>query len=311
MENPHSGLMAGRTVLVTGGTGGIGRATAVGLARMGARVAVTGRDSDRADDAADEIHAAGGAGTVEPVVFIADLSSQGQVRRLACDILLALPRVDVLMNNAGGYWNTRHVTADGLERTLAVNHLASFLLIHLLRDRLTQSGAGRVVTVASHAHAQGRIDFDDLQGARGYSGARAYNQSKLANVLFTYQLAKRLRATSVTANAVHPGMVNTAFGAEDPAGIQRLLVPFMRPFMRSPAKGAATSIHVASAPELEKVTGLYFANRKPKRSSEQSYDEPPQHGFGGRVPSWSVWARPHPRLRDHCRSRGIAVIGPA
>ena len=141
-------------------------------------------------------------------------------------------------------------------------------------ERLKQSAAARVVTVSSHAHSGGRIDFDDLQGERSYSGARAYNQSKLANVLFTYQLAKRLRATSVTANAVHPGMVNTAFGAEDPAGIQRLLVPFMRPFMRSPAKGAATSIHVASAPELEKVTGLYFANRKPKRSSEQSYDEP-------------------------------------
>ena len=132
--------------------------------------------------------------------------------------------------------------------------------------------AARVVTVASHAHAMGRIDFDDLQGERSYSGARAYNQSKLANVLFTYELARRLRATSVTANALHPGVVRTGFGADDPGVVQRLLVPFLRPFMKAPAQGAATSIHLASAPDLEPVTGCYFANRKPKRSSPRSYD---------------------------------------
>jgi retinol dehydrogenase-14 len=130
-----------------------------------------------------------------------------------------------------------------------------------------------VVTVASNAHAQGRIDFDDLQGEQSYSGARAYSQSKLANVLFTDELARRLQATSVTANALHPGVTRTAFGAEDPAGVQRLLVPFMRPFMTTPAQGAATSIHLASAPDLEQVTGRYFANRKPKRSSKRSYDQ--------------------------------------
>ena len=130
-----------------------------------------------------------------------------------------------------------------------------------------------MVTVASNAQAMGRIDFDDLQGERSYSGARAYNQSKLANVLFTYELARRLRATAVTANALHPGVVSTSFGAEDPGGVQRLLVPFLRPFMKTPAQGAATSIHVASAPDLEQVTGRYFANSKPKRSSKRSYDE--------------------------------------
>jgi retinol dehydrogenase-14 len=129
------------------------------------------------------------------------------------------------------------------------------------------------VSVASNAQAQGRIDFDDLQGERSYSGARAYSQSKLANVLFTYELARRLRGTSVTANAVHPGVVRTSFGAEDPAGVQRLFTPFMRPFMKSPARGAATLIHVASAPDLERVTGRYFADSKPKRSSNHSYDE--------------------------------------
>ncbi|MPZ94715.1 MAG: SDR family NAD(P)-dependent oxidoreductase, partial [Propionibacteriales bacterium] len=157
--------------------------------------------------------------------------------------------------------------------TFALNHLAPFLLTNLLLDRLRQSAPARVVTVSSHAHSTGRIDFDDLQGERSYSGARAYGQSKLANVVFTYELARRLRATSVTANALHPGMVSTGFGAEDPGGVQRLFVPFVRPFMRRPAQGAATSIHAASAPDLEQVTGCYFANSLPKRSSEASYDE--------------------------------------
>jgi retinol dehydrogenase 14 len=136
-----------------------------------------------------------------------------------------------------------------------------------------QSAPARVVTVSSNAQAMGQIHFDDLQGERSYSGARAYNQSKLANVLFTYELARRLQGTSVTANALHPGVVRTSFGAEDPRGVQRLLVPFMRPFMKDPAQGAATSIHLASAPELEQVTGRFFANSKPKRSSKRSYDE--------------------------------------
>jgi NAD(P)-dependent dehydrogenase (short-subunit alcohol dehydrogenase family) len=178
-----------------------------------------------------------------------------------------------LVNNVGGYWNTRHVTADGLERTFAVNHLAPFLLTGLLLGRLKQSAPARVVTVSSNAHAMGRIDFDDLQGEVSYSGARAYSQSKLANVLFTYELARRLRATSVTANALHPGVVRTSFGAEDPGRFQRLFTPVMRPFMKGGARGAATSIHVASAPNLEHVTGSYFTNSKLKRSSKRSHDE--------------------------------------
>ena len=262
--------MTGRTVLVTGATGGIGKATALGLAAMGAHLAITGRDPGRTEAAAREIRAAGG-GPVD--VFVADLSAQAEVRRLADDVLQRLPRLDVLVNNVGGYWNTRHVTADGLERTFALNHLAPFLLTNLLLERLAHSAPARVVTVASQAHTMGRIDFDDLQGARSYSGSRAYNQSKLANVVFTYELARRLQGVPVTANAVHPGVVNTSFGAEDHGRTQRLLVPVLRPFMRSPARGAATSIHVASAPTLEHVTGCYFANSKPRRSSERSYDE--------------------------------------
>jgi len=270
MEQIHSGPMAGRTVLVTGGTAGIGRATALGLATMGAHLAITGRDQERTEGAAREIRAAGG-GQVD--VFVADLSSQSEVRRLAEEVLQSPSRIDVLVNNVGGYWNTRHVTADGLEHTFALNHLAPFLITNLLLDRLKQSAPARVVTVSSNAQAMGRIDFDDLHGERSYSGARAYDQSKLANVLFTYELARRLPATSVTANALHPGVVSTSFGAEDPGRVQRLLVPFIRPFMKAPAQGAATSIHVASAPGLELVTGRYFANSKPKRSSKRSYDE--------------------------------------
>jgi NAD(P)-dependent dehydrogenase (short-subunit alcohol dehydrogenase family) len=262
--------MAARTVLVTGGTGGIGRATALGLAALGAHLAITGRDRGRAEGAAREIRAAGG-GQVD--VFVADLSCQSQVRRLADEVLRSLSRIDVLVNNVGGYWNARHVTADGLERTFAINHLAPFLLTNLLLGRLKQSAPARVVTVSSNVQAMGRIDFGDLQGERSYSGARAYSQSKLANVLFTYELARRLRATSVTANALHPGVVRTSFGAEDPGGVQRLFTPVMRPFMKSPARGAATSIHLASAADLEQVTGRYFANGKPRRSSERSYDE--------------------------------------
>jgi retinol dehydrogenase 14 len=270
MEQRHSGPMTGKTVLVTGATSGIGKATALGLAVMGARLAITGRSRERTEDAAVEIRAAGG-GRVD--VFVADLCSQAEVRRLADEALHCLARIDVLVNNVGGYWNTRHLTVDGLERTLALNHLAPFLLTNLLLPRLKQSARARVVTVASNAQAMGRIDFEDLQGARSYSGARAYNQSKLANVLFTYELARRLTTSSVTANALHPGMVSTSFGAEDSGRVQQLFVPFIRPFMKAPTRGAATSIYVASAPELEHVTGRYFADGKPKKSAKRSYDE--------------------------------------
>ena len=270
MTQIPSGLLAGRTVLVTGGTAGIGRSTALGLAMMGAHLGITGRDRGRTEETAGEIRAASG-GQVD--VFVADLSSQSQVRRLAEQVLQACPRVDVLVNNVGGCWNTRHVTADGLERTFALNYLAPFLLTNLLLDRRKQSAPARVVTVASNAHTTGRIDFDDLQSERSYSGSTAYSQSKLANVLFTYELARRLAATSVTANALHPGVVSTSFGAEDPGVVQRLFVPFVRPFLKTPVQGAATSIHLASSPDVEQVSGRYFANSKPKRSSKASYDQ--------------------------------------
>jgi NAD(P)-dependent dehydrogenase (short-subunit alcohol dehydrogenase family) len=263
-------VMAGTTVLITGGTGGIGKATAVGLAALGARVAIIGRDLARAEAAATDIRTA--TGNIGVDVFAADLSAQAEVRRLAADVLAAYPRLDVLVNNVGGFWATRKVTVDGLERTFAVNHLAPFLLTDLLLERLRACAPARVVTVSSGAQAMGRIDFEDLQGERGYSGQRAYNQSKLANVLFSYELARRLDGSGVTANVLHPGVVRTGFGQEDPSPGMRLLTGVVRPFMKTPQQGAATSIYLAASPQVADVTGRYFAHRRPKRSARRSYD---------------------------------------
>jgi retinol dehydrogenase 14 len=262
--------MNGKTVVVTGATGGIGRATATGLAALGARVAITGRDVRRVEAVAAEIRKATGNPAVD--AFGADLSSQAEVRRLAGELLDRYPRLDVLVNNVGGFWATRHVTADGLEHTFAVNHLAGFLLTNLLLDRLKASAPARVVTVSSGAQSLGSIHFDDLQGERAYSGETAYNQSKLADLMFTYELARRLERTGVTATALHPGVVSTGFGAEDPSRIFRFLVPLLRPFMKSPQQGAATSIYLASSPDVEGVTGTYFVRGKATTSSKASYD---------------------------------------
>jgi NAD(P)-dependent dehydrogenase (short-subunit alcohol dehydrogenase family) len=269
-NNTRLGGMAGRTVLVTGGTGGIGKATAIGLATMGARVGITGRDLARAEQAAADIRAASGNPAVD--VFAADMSSQAEVRRLAAAVLDAYPRLDVLVNNVGGFWAHRQPTADGLERTFALNHLAPFLLTNLLLGRLMASAPARVVTVSSGEQARGRIEFDDLQGARDYSGQRAYSQSKLANVMFTNELARRLEGTGVTANSLHPGVVRTNIGAEDQAGFFAVVGGIVRPFLKTPAQGAQTSIYLASSPDIEGVTGQFFADRKPKTANKIAYD---------------------------------------
>ena len=262
--------MAGKSVLVTGGTGGIGMATAAALVALGARVGITGRDQARAAAAAAGIRAATGNPAVD--VFTADMSVQAEVRRLAAQVADAYPRLDVLVNNVGGFWAHRHVTADGLERTFALNHLASFLLTNLLLDRLTASAPARIVTVSSGAQARGRIDVDDLQGEQNYSGQRAYSQSKLANVMFTYELARRLEGTGVTATVLHPGVVRTSFGAEDQAAHFAFVIRAARPFMKTASQGAVTPVYLASSPEVEGVTGRYYANRKPQTSSTASYD---------------------------------------
>jgi NAD(P)-dependent dehydrogenase (short-subunit alcohol dehydrogenase family) len=200
--------------------------------------------------------------------FPADMSSQAEVRRLAGEVLAAYPRLDVLVNNVGGFWATRRLTADGLERTFAVNHLAPFLLT----GRLTASAPARIVTVSSGAQTTGKIDFGDLQGERRYSGQRAYSQSKLANILFTYELARRLDGTGVTATVLHPGVVRSGFAAEDPSPMLKLFLPLIRLFLKTPEKGAPTSIYLASSPEVEGVTGTYFADSKPRASSPASRD---------------------------------------
>jgi retinol dehydrogenase-14 len=262
--------MAGKVVLVTGATGGIGKATAIGLAVMGARVGITGRDLIRAEQAAADIRIASGTPAVD--VFAADMSSQVEVRRLAGAVLAACPRLDVLVNNVGGFWAHRHPTADGLEHTFALNHLAPFLLTNLLLDRLKESAPARVVTVSSGAQSAGRIDFDDLQGARSYSGQRAYSQSKLANILFTNELARRLQGTGITANSVHPGVVRTNFGSEDQAGFFRIISPLVRPFLKTPTQGARTPIYLAASPDVETITGQFFANRKPRTANKAAGD---------------------------------------
>lgn len=263
--------MTGKTVLVTGGTSGIGGATAAALAALGARVGIVGRDTQRTRAHAEAIQAQTPGAQVD--VFVADLAEQAQVRRLAQDVLAAYPRLDVLVNNAGGFWSTRQTTVDGLERTFALDHLAPFLLTNLLLDRLRDSAPARVVTVSSGAHSAGRIDFDDLQGERRYSGMQAYSQAKLANVLFTYELARRLAGSGATATVLHPGVVRTGFGQEDATGFMRLAIRLSGPFMKTPQQGARTSVHLASSPEVEGVTGQYFANSNPRRSSSASYDE--------------------------------------
>jgi retinol dehydrogenase 14 len=267
---PDARPMAGKAVLVTGGTGGIGKATAIGLAGLGARVGITGRDLARAERAAADIRTASGNPAID--VFAADMSSQAEVRRLAGAVLDAYPRLEVLVNNVGGFWAHQHTTADGLERTFALNHLAPFLLTNLLLDRLKASAPARIVNVSSHVQAEGRIEFDDLQGTRNYSAQRAYSQSKLANVLFTNELARRLKGTGVTATAVHPGFVRTDFGSEDQAWFFTVISSLVRPFLKTPAHGAQSSIYLASSVDVEGVSGQFFVNGRPKAANKVAYD---------------------------------------
>jgi NAD(P)-dependent dehydrogenase (short-subunit alcohol dehydrogenase family) len=250
--------MDGKTCLVTGATSGIGRAAAVALARLGAEVLLVARDAGRGEAALRQVRAAG-----RGRLFLADLAELAQVRRLAAEVLGAVPRLDVLLNGAGGIWMRRAVTADGLETTFQVNHLAPFLLTGLLLARLRESGPARVVTVASAAHAGvPGVDFEDLQGERGYAGFKAYSQSKLCNILFARELARRLGGARVASNSLHPGVVATGFG-RNAGGWLALGVRLAAPFMRSPERGADTAVWLASSPEVEGVSGRYFADRRP------------------------------------------------
>jgi NAD(P)-dependent dehydrogenase (short-subunit alcohol dehydrogenase family) len=260
--------MNGKICIVTGTTSGIGKETAVALAAAGARVAIVCRTRDKGEPALAEIRQRSG-GAVD--LFVADFGSQRAVRALAVRLAAALPRVDVLVNNAGLIMDERVLTEDGLETTFAVNHIGYFLLARLLQPKLCASAPARIVNVASRAHRSGTIRFDDLMGARSFDGWKAYTQSKLANIVFTYELARRLAGTGVTVNCLHPGVVASNFGNAGPTLI-RLGVRIGRRFMKTPARGAETSIYLASAPEVQGVSGEYFVNRREARSSDESYD---------------------------------------
>ena len=262
--------MRGKLCVLTGGTSGIGRETAVALAGLGARLALVCRDHRRGAEVGSEIAARTGSRDV--ALHLADLSSQREIRRIAAELLEAYPAIHVLVNNAGVVNLRRELTADGIEAVFATNHLAYFLLTLLLLDRLRSSAPARIINVASDAHRWGRLDFDDLQNARRYRAMGVYGQSKLANILFTYELARRLRGSGVTVNCLHPGAVATRLGHNN-GTVARLLATGLRPFFRTPAQGAETSIWLASAPEVETVSGEYFVRCQPKRSSAASYDE--------------------------------------
>lgn len=263
------GEMDGRVVLVTGGTSGIGKVAARELLRQGAEVWLVARSPERGRATLAELEPAG-PGRLR--LLLADLGEQAQVRRLAGEILARLPRLHVLLNNAGAIHMQRAVTADGLELTFAVNHLGPFLLTRLLEGRLRESAPARVVTVASAAHhgAPG-MAWDDLLGERQYAGFRAYAQSKLANILFTAELARRLEGSGVTANALHPGVVRTGFG-HNVRGWLRWGVKLAGPLFLSPERGADTAVWLCASPEVERISGGYFEKRRPARASAAARD---------------------------------------
>lgn len=263
--------MTGKTVLVTGATSGIGKQTALELAAMGATVVLVARDRAKGWATLEEIRAQTGNPSLD--LLIADLSSQAEVRQLADAFRARYDRLHVLVNNAGGVFSSRKSTVDGLEYTFAFNHLAYFLLTNLLLDMLKTSAPARVVSVSSGAQGMGQINFDDLQAEKRFNSQAAYNQSKLANVLFTYALARRLEGTGVTANVLHPGVVRTNFGRVDTPLLWRIMFPLIDPFMLPPEKGAETAVYLASSPEVDGVTGKYFAFKKAIRSNPVSYDE--------------------------------------
>jgi NAD(P)-dependent dehydrogenase (short-subunit alcohol dehydrogenase family) len=272
-----SGGMEGKVVLITGGTSGIGKAAATALAAMGAELVVAGRKKERSEAAVEEIRRASGSEKVS--YMLADLAVQAEIRKLAEEFKERYDRLDVLVNNAGLIQSRRTETPDGIELTLAVNHLAPFLLTNLLLEVLKRSAPSRIITVSSEARRNAEIDFDDLLSRRRYRAFPVYGMTKLANILFTYELADRLRGTGVVVNCVHPGGVNTNFGNNN-RSVGILLFRVFKPFMRTPEQGADTIVYLASSPEAGGMSGKYMMDRE-EVSPGQPRDEALQKRLWG------------------------------
>lgn len=287
--------VSGKTCVVTGANAGIGKETAVGLARSGAHVVMVCRSSERGERALAEVKAASGSDAVE--LMLCDMSAFASMRELSEQLHAQHRAVHVLVNNAGAMFARREQTVDGIEQTFQVNHLGYFVVTHLLLDLLQASAPARIVTVASHAHRRAKFEFDNLQGERKYSDLSAYSRSKLYNIAFTYELARRLAGTGVTANCLHPGVVASNFGLSASPAF-RLLVKVGRPFLMSSERGARTSIYVAASSEVEGVSGKYFDKCKQVRSSRVSYDVEAQRRL------WKVSAELTGLGRDGARATG-------
>ncbi|MGB2584520.1 MAG: SDR family oxidoreductase [Pseudolabrys sp.] len=262
--------MRGKTVVITGGTSGIGEVAAVALAKMGARIVLVARDKSRGDATLARLRDI--TPDIAHSVYFADLLRLAEMKRVAAEIADHEPRIDVLINNAGALFAKRRLTEDGLERTFALNHMAYFVMTAGLRERLLASGLARIINTASAAHKGATLDFEDLQSAKSFGGRKAYGRSKLCNILFTREFARRLQGTGVTANCLHPGFVATRFGDQSGGLISRLI--WLAKFSAiSPAQGAETVIYLASSPDVAKATGQYFYKSMPVRPSSWAEDD--------------------------------------
>lgn len=261
--------MQGKVALVTGATNGIGKVAATALASKGAEVVIVGRDRAKTDTVLQEIQSQSGNANVS--ALLGDLSRVSEVRRVAAEFRAKHDKLHVLLNNAGALFHDREVTAEGFERTFALNHLAYFVLTNELLDLLKASAPARIVSVASEAHRVPPLDFDDLQHERGYVRFKVYGRSKQANILFTRELARRLEGTGVTANCLHPGVVATSFGSGK--GFVASLINLAKPFMITPEKGADTAVWLATSPEVAGVSGKYFAKRKERTPAPIGVDD--------------------------------------
>lgn len=262
-------FIQGKTCLITGATSGIGEVTARKLAKLGGHIVIVSRNDEKCKRTAASINREIGADRVDYIV--ADLSIMENVRHAAEDFKQSHDNLDVLVNNAGAYFASRNETPDGYELTFALNHLSYFLLTHSLLDLLKTDGPSRIINVASDAHRGNKITFDDLNREKQYSGFRVYGESKLANIMFTYALDRRLADTNVSVNAVHPGFVASSFGKNNSLPV-RLFVSFFHLFARSPEKGAETGIYLAASSEVSGESGKYYVDKQVKRSAKASYD---------------------------------------